>query len=350
MINETDLVVIEKKTTLEAFSSKNGLQMVVDSARGEVDGFKHDMTTAAGRDKTRSLANKVAKLKVKLDDMGKDLVSGWKTQAKAVDVNRKQMRDDLDALKIEARKPLTEFEAIEQERKDGHLATIALLESLALQFPPEGGCFSLEDLRGKLGSLENIIVDSSLEEYELSATKQKLKSKEILEDFISREEKRIEEATELERLRAAEEERAKKERDEQLQKEAAEKARLEAEAIAKDAADKIAQERDNAIREKAEAEEATKQAERDKIAAEENARLEAKVAAERARQEEIKRQEDEAKAVKAAQEKKEANKKHVGKIRGEAKKALMKFVDEDTAKEIVLAIHAGEIKNVTINY
>ena len=350
MINETDLVVIEKKTTLEAFSSKNGLQMVVDSARGEVDGFKHDMTTAAGRDKTRSLASKVAKLKVKLDDMGKDLVSGWKTKAKAVDVNRKQMRDDLDALKVEARKPLTEFEAIEQARKDEKLAIIKLMQDLALQLDIDSIPYALEQLKKNLISLNNIIIDDSFQEFELPATKQKAKSIEALEILISSEEKRIEEAAELERLRAAEEARAQKERDEQLQKEAADKAKLEAEAVAKEASDKVERERDNAIREKAEAEKAAKQAERDKIAAEENAKLEAKVAAERARQEEIKRQEDEVKAVKAAQEKKEANKKHVGKIRGEAKKALMKFVDEDTAKEIVLAIHAGEIKNVAINY
>jgi hypothetical protein len=308
------------------------------------------MSSEAGRKKTRSLAAQVARLKTTLDAMGKDLTEEWKTKAKAVDGNRKKMRDDLDALKIEARKPLTEFEAVEQDRKDGHLAVIALLEELALQFPPEGGGFSLDDLKGKLASLENIIVDSSFEEYELSATKQKAKSKDILEGFISREEKRIEEAAELERLRAAEEERAQKERDEALKKEAADKAKLEAEAIAKEAAEKVERERDEAIQKAADAEAATKKAERDKIAAEENAKLEAKVAAERARQEEIKRQEDEEKAAKAAQEKKEANKKHVGKIRGEAKKALMKFVDEETAKEIVLAIHAGEIKNVKINY
>lgn len=350
MSNETELVVVEPKSVLAAFSSKNGLSEVIDSAVMEVKSFTHDMTTKTGRDKTRSLARKVASLKTTLDGMGKDLVSEWKSKSKAVDANRKQMRDDLDELKIEARKPLTEFEAIEQARKDGHLASIALLEELALQFPPEGGGFSLDDLKGKLASLENIIVDSGFEEYELSATKQKAKSKDILEGFISREEKRVEEAAELERLRAAEEERAQKERDDQLQKEAADKARIEAETIAKEAAEKVERERDAAIQAKADAEASTKQAERDKIAAEESAKLEAKVAAERAKQEEIKRQEDEVKATQAAQEKKEANKKHVGKIRGEAKKSLMKFVDEETAVKIVLAIHSGDIKTVTINY
>ena len=346
----TDLVEIDKKTTLQAFTSKDGLSEAIGSVRDMVGDFEHDMSTKAGRDKTRSLARKVSSLKVTLDEMGKDLVSEWKSKSKAVDANRKKMREELDALKIEARKPLTEFEAVEQARKDDHLSSISLIESLGVQQDNDGNVFNLDSLKKNIESLNNIIVDSGFQEYELSATKQKAKSLERLEFYIASEEKRIEEAAEFERLRAAEEARAQKERDEQLQKEAADKAKLEAEAVAKEASDKVERERDNAIREKAEAEEAARQAERDKIAAEENAKLEAKVAAERARQEEIKRQEDEAKAVKAAQEKKEANKKHVGKIRGEAKKALMKFVDEEIAKEIVLAIHAGEIKNVSINY
>ncbi len=49
-----ELVVIEPTTTLEAFSSNDGLRVVVDSAIAEVEGFEHDMTTKAGRDKTRS--------------------------------------------------------------------------------------------------------------------------------------------------------------------------------------------------------------------------------------------------------------------------------------------------------
>ncbi len=44
------------------------------------------------------------------------------------------------------------------------------------------------------------------------------------------------------------------------------------------------------------------------------------------------------------------NKKHIGKIRKEAKESLMSHVDEKAAKAIVMAITRGEIANVTINY
>ena len=193
MSNETDLVVIEKQTVLSAFSEKDGLSVVVDSARAEVENFEHDMTTPAGRDRTRSLARRVSSLKVTLDDMGKDLVSEWKEKSKAVDANRKQMRDALDELKIEARAPLTEFEAIEKERVAEHLSIIGLLESLGNRNDTEGEAHGLDQLKQNLKSLHGIIVDSSFAEYELSATKQKAKSIEAVEKHIAAEEKRLEE-------------------------------------------------------------------------------------------------------------------------------------------------------------
>ncbi|MBL4574465.1 MAG: cell envelope biogenesis protein TolA, partial [Gammaproteobacteria bacterium] len=111
----SELVEINKSTALAAYSSENGLSAEVDQVRAVVDGFKHDLTNATNRAKTASLAAKVAKVKVKYDDLGKDLVSEWKAKSKLVDASRKSMRDDLDAIKIEARRPLTEWEA-EQSR------------------------------------------------------------------------------------------------------------------------------------------------------------------------------------------------------------------------------------------
>lgn len=80
-------------------------------------------------------------------------------------------------------------------------------------------------------------------------------------------------------------------------------------------------------------------AEKARIQAAEQARL-----AEVARQEEIKRQD------KLAKEKLEANKKHVGAVRGKIKTQLMEAlsVEEDMAKQIVLALL--KIEQITINY
>jgi len=74
--------------------------------------------------------------------------------------------------------------------------------------------------------------------------------------------------------------------------------------------------------------------------------------AENARLAEVQRQEQEKQAAIKAQEKLEANKKHVSTICGQAKKALMNVdgVTNEIAKAIVQAIAKKEITNVTINY
>lgn len=125
MTNE--LIVIEQETALQVFSADAGLDPIIQQAKDAVAEFEHDLSTAAGRKRTASLANKVAKLKVHLDGMGKELVSDWKSKAKVVDSNRKAMRDDLDELKATARKPLTEWEA-EQAAIEAEKAHIAMLE------------------------------------------------------------------------------------------------------------------------------------------------------------------------------------------------------------------------------
>mgnify|MGYP003649409397 CR=1 FL=1 len=112
---ENQLAEITADTALSVFTADKGLDSYVQQVKDEVNSFEHDLTTAAGRAKTISLASKVAKIKVKYDDCGKDLVSDWKENAKKVDKARKKMRDDLDELKIIARKPVTDWEA-EQEK------------------------------------------------------------------------------------------------------------------------------------------------------------------------------------------------------------------------------------------
>ena len=84
---------------------------------------------------------------------------------------------------------------------------------------------------------------------------------------------------------------------------------------------------------------------------EEYAKQQADIAAENARVAEIARQEAIKAEADAKQAKIEANKAHVGKIRKQAKEFIMSFgVNQETAKEIVLAINAKKESTLTINY
>ena len=78
------------------------------------------------------MAYKVARSKTTLDDIGKELVAGWKDQAKEVDANRKLARETLDALKIKVRKPLTDWEEKEAKRIEGIELKMEKIRELSL--------------------------------------------------------------------------------------------------------------------------------------------------------------------------------------------------------------------------
>jgi len=383
-----ELVVIEETKVIEVFSADNGLDSIIQQAREAVSEFEHDISTAAGRKRTASLANKVAKLKVKLDTMGKESTADLKAKAKLVDGNRKSMRDELDALKVEARKPLTDWEE-DQARIEAENKFLAEWDAAIAK---------------------NVAFDTAV------AHELEVAHMEALLDNIAFD-KAADEAKEAERLRIEAEEKARVEREEKMKRHAAEQARLEAERKAKEEADRLIREkqeaeakaeaqRQAAIQAEIDAENARLEAERQKELAEQQrldderrleqqrkeaaakAKLEAEQAElrrieqekeakrqaelaeqrriaeakaaeekrladiEAARQSEIRRQQEEAARVKQEQEQREANKRHVGNIRKQAKEALMANANltEQQAKDVVLAISKGLIANCQINY
>ena len=121
---QNQLVELTADTALTVFTVDNGLDPYVQQVKDEVDNFEHDLTTKAGRGRSASLASKVAKMKVRLDGLGKDLVAEWKNNSKKVDSARKKMRDDLDDLKVIARKPLSDWEDEQQKIEAEKLAKI----------------------------------------------------------------------------------------------------------------------------------------------------------------------------------------------------------------------------------
>lgn len=89
-----------------------------------------DLTTAKGRKLIASTAHKIARSKVYLDEIGKNLVAEWKTKTALVDQSRKKIRDRLDNLKDEIRGPLTEWESAEAARVERCKAEVERLRLL----------------------------------------------------------------------------------------------------------------------------------------------------------------------------------------------------------------------------
>jgi len=99
------------------FLTTERLHKLLLAIHNEVEGLVPDTSTAKGRAEIKSLAAKVASSKTLLDDIGKDAVADLKKKPALIDAARKVARDDLDALKIKIRQPLTDWEAEKEAEK-----------------------------------------------------------------------------------------------------------------------------------------------------------------------------------------------------------------------------------------
>jgi hypothetical protein len=305
MTELNELVVVEK-ANVPALFAKDGCDPLLKRIKEEVGKFEADISTAKGRKEVASMASKVAKSKVYLEGLGKDLVTGIKEQAKVIDAERKKVRDELDLLKEEVRKPLTDWENAEKERVAKHEQNIQTINDYLNVEPENSG--QAKDL---LEAMKDIDTGECFEEFELAATKAKAAALTQLEaKFIV--------------LRDAEKEKAEADR---LEKERLEKEREERETkIAKEAEERAEREK----------KEAAELAEKEKEAAIEEERK--RVAA-------VKESE------RIAEEKRQDNKRHRGKINREAKACLMKEGWlEPAAEQLITLIAKGKIANITINY
>lgn len=362
----TDLIKLEDVNATVLFGSDEEVTAIIQRIDEAARSIVFDINTSKGRKEAASVAAKVARSKTYLDSLGKDLVSGIKDQAKKIDVRRKKIRDVLDGLKEDVRRPLTEFEEKEKERVAAHESVLVeLVMSIdAVQ------SMDTEALSG-VSTLIATASDRDFEEYEERAA---LTLARVRDAVASRQEAlrvEAEQKAEIERLQREAAEREQREREERIAREAEEKAKLEAEQKLREEEDRRREEEERRIaaeKEKLEAErrelEAKKQAEEDRLAAErreaeakERAEEERKAAAERAREEERARIEAEKKAEAEEAAKRKADQEHRAAVNGEILEALLAVAaglsigdGEAFAAAIVTEISRGRIPHVSIAY
>ncbi|USP47004.1 hypothetical protein [Alcaligenes faecalis] len=342
------------ETALQVYQTAKGLDPYIERIRQEVTGHEPDLKTKKGRDAIASRAFKVRKIKAALDGLGKEQVDRLKEIPKLIDAERKRMRDELDALADEVRKPLTDWEEAEANRVALHRAD---LDGMAEQAREVGG-LDVETLRQRIAIVESAVMGESWEEFEAEAHRVKAKALEILNAALTERQKYEAEQAELAELRRKQAEQEQKDREAEIARQAAEKARTDAEAKAQAERDAAAQREadakaaaERAERERAEAIERQKQAEAraeaEKLAAEQRA----KEAAEAARQAEIKRQADEKAAEEAEQRRREEDKAHKASINNAALAAFIENgLPDECAKQAVILIAKGLIPAVKIQY
>lgn len=353
----TDLQVMKPLTAAMVFVP-GGVDKILDELFREVRSVKTDISTKAGRDAVASLAYKVARSKTALDEMGKTLVAEWKTKANAVDAERRTIREKLDALKDEVRRPLTEWENADKRRIEAHekaLLEIGWLADFGFRTP------AAAEVQERIDALR-ARPDRQWDEFAQRASESISLTAKRLDDMHKTAVTREAERAELERLRAEQIAREQRERDERIAAEAAERARIAAEAKAKREADEAAAraeaERQRVEKEKADAIARAEKAEADRLAAAAKAEEDKKRTAEAAERNRLAAIEAERKRVadaKAAEDlataKREADKKHRAKINNEALTAILKKgLTDEQGVSVITAIAKGEIPHVKISY
>ena len=318
-----DLVVIEKKNAMAVFTNNDQLDPLIEAIEKEDRSLVPDVTTKKGRDAIASMAHKVARSKTYIDNAGKDLVAELKALPKQIDESRRVVRERLDALKDEVRRPLTEWEA-EQERIKAEEAMNALhAEALAMN----------EEFDRQLAAR----IES---DHEMAL---------LMNDAFDREQ--ADKAAEAERQRIAHEEEIK---------------RMAAAAAAREVEQRAQREREEAAHREAVLKAQAEQAERDRIAAEQKAEADKKAAVEAERrkaQEEadrIRREAELREQARLAEEKRkadeqarrEADVKHRKAVGTEIVKALLAntSLTRDQAIEVLTAVKDGRIPHTGISY
>lgn len=318
-----ELVVIEKKNAMAVFTNNDQLDPLIELIEKEARSLVPDVTTKKGRDAIASMAHKVARSKTYIDNAGKDLVAELKALPKQIDESRRVVRERLDALKDEVRRPLTEWEA-EQERIKAEEAMNALhAEALAMN----------EEFDRQLASR----IES---DHEMAL---------LMNDAFDREQ--ADKAAEAERQRIAHEEEIK---------------RLAAAAAAREVEQRAQREREEAALREAALKAQAEQAERDRIAAEQKAEADKRAAVEAERrkaQEEadrIRREAEQREQARLAEEKRIADEQarreddvnHRKAVGTDIVKALLAntSLTRDQAIEVLTAIKDGNIPHTGISY
>ena len=335
-----ELEIADQNIVVAAFRKPGGTTELFERIAQEARSHVPDVSTKKGRDQIGSLALKISKSKTFIEKCGKELVAEQKAQIKLIDDDRIATVKKFDELRNEILAPRDAWEQAEKDRvakHEHHIATIRMAASLATAADSEWTAFTIKEA---IQTLEDKVIDLSLEEYEEQAKLAKFETLEVLRKALVTREKYEAEQAELERLRQAEMLRQQQERDAQIAREAAEKATREAEEKARFEAERVQ-------REKREAEQREARLKAEKEAAE----LRAMQAAENERKRIEAEQVAKAEAERKAAEAREADVAHKKQICSEALKGLTDLgVSVDQGKAILNAINKGLVPHVSIKF
>lgn len=320
------------------FQDPTMLDQLVDELRAEIVDTPIELDTAKGRSVITKLASRITTFKTTLDKTGKHLNEGHREAISKVDVVRRRVRSSLDELKELARKPLTDWEDAEHARNNQIQVTSLHIETLGEVGFDEDSAKITERING-LEAIE-IPEDVFRDQAELYIQR-KASTLERLKIILEKQVQAEKDAAELKQIRAEMEAKAAAEAKAQR---AAEQARIEAERKEREEAERKASEERAA--------KAAADAAKRKVEAEARAKIDAERKQREAAEAELQRQERERQRIAQEKAEREADEAHRSQIMRGIETALIEQanISAETAQLITLAITAGNVPNVSVEF
>ena len=217
-----------------AFIDEKFIASLIENVRTKSLAVVGDLNTTKGRKAYISMSANVRSTKVMIEEAGKNLVAEIKKRPAMIDAGRRKIREALDDLAIEIRKPVTDWEA-EQDRIEAEKA--AEVERLRIEAEQVAAAEALKKQKEadhELALLLNIQFDRDAADAKAEAERQQrerdeqianqaridaeLKAKQELEAAAQREAALKAQAEQAERDRIAAEEKAERDRAEAVKK------------------------------------------------------------------------------------------------------------------------------------
>lgn len=237
-------VVVSNNDALQAFyTDGNNLDTLYGIIEKKAKALVADPNTKEGASQIKSAAKQIASARIKIDNIGKDVVAALQELPKVINENRRSFREKMEALQEDVRRPVTEIE----ERRDKIVAIKDIHVNLAMA---DSVTINAEIERLKAMDLS----DDTWKESAEDAVRTVEAEVNALNTLKAAAEKREEEARELEELRKQKEEADRIIRENRLKEEAAKRAKEEAEAKAAAEKARMEREKEEAERRAAEAE------------------------------------------------------------------------------------------------
>lgn len=222
---ETALALPDPKNLTSIITNSDDLGELLSrlerAARSEAANL--DTARRKDRDALKSLAYKVSQSKSELDRQGLALTEEARNRIDAVNAGRKQVRERLEALRDELKKPVAEWEAAEEARISKHKDALG-----AFDIGRVDSMSTAEMIRAVVVEVEQIDTGEGWEEYQPVAEAAKEKAMAKFRVDLATAVKREAEQAELAKLRAEAEERARKDAEEKAAREAEAAARRKA--------------------------------------------------------------------------------------------------------------------------